>query len=792
MSRRKGRAERANAKREWQLFGLAPSDATCLLLVWLVPFAVLLYTAPRGIEESVRVLDPPAESTLSGEATWSPPLSLILPDGDLAEWPYLIFALVGATLFAAIELILARSTSGWFVAIFAVGASAATQPRHLIPAVLILLARMLIHSERKGDRSEPNAEARRSLRIALVTILIAASCTIEFGFVLVCLLPAMLPVRCSAKALIVLIVGATVSVAFLSGGHPVRFVATMLRPVNWLGVSDSFVSADLLRSSSGQVHWGPALIVSLWLVLLCVWIGRRVPKLGEQSVKYRWLRICLPSLPLAIGLSCSWFLWLAALGVALMGSAAFANPSESKVGSQLTENRNRWRFCGEFAAASLVLVALLEFPSVYSTEYQSLLRAHETSELIDPATWQVGGRVLLLDPGHAPDWQSQANRARFQLLIADRWESWGARRNEVSETWRDLCDFRRDQYLRPNGTWGGYAEAFKNWSPEILVVPSANITELRKLALNPEWSILAIDGRRTVFGRRDKDEFRLQRRRVGNILAGLEWPSRPLDDMDLDLVITAANETDMRRVAAVLCAIRLPFAALRVLPPDTSTATEKIRAVSYLEAAHRTRRHAGQPSLLHQFRALALIRKLQDTHAWTITEQLRIAASLTSLDQPELQQTLCDAVLTNAKASYEEKRQATRIRHQLPPNRKWDESDAEQQLRRAMLAGDTKATGKAISRLDSNARAMFSILTRTGPAQRQRLYEFRESLQCVDADEIWGLPENQSELLFMLGDLALLANDPNVARTAFQNSKGLLTTSPFRYLGSLNLAQLNQ
>ena len=112
VSRRKGRTERANAKRERQLFGLAPSGATCLLLVWLVPFAVLLYTAPRGIEESVRVLDPPAESTLSGEATWSPPLSLILPDGDLAEWPYLIFALFGATLFAAIELILARSTSG--------------------------------------------------------------------------------------------------------------------------------------------------------------------------------------------------------------------------------------------------------------------------------------------------------------------------------------------------------------------------------------------------------------------------------------------------------------------------------------------------------------------------------------------------------------------------------------------------------------------------------------------------------------------------------------------------------
>ena len=43
MSRRKGRAERSDEKRARQLFGLAPSDAACLLLVWLVPFAVLLY-----------------------------------------------------------------------------------------------------------------------------------------------------------------------------------------------------------------------------------------------------------------------------------------------------------------------------------------------------------------------------------------------------------------------------------------------------------------------------------------------------------------------------------------------------------------------------------------------------------------------------------------------------------------------------------------------------------------------------------------------------------------------------
>ena len=293
-----------------------------------------------------------------------------------------------------------------------------------------------------------------------------------------------------------------------------------------------------------------------------------------------------------------------------------------------------------------------------------------------------------------------------------------------------------------------------------------------------------------MFGRRDNDELRLQRRRAGNILAGLEWPSRPLDDMDL--VITAANETDMRRVAAVLCAMRLPFAALRVLPPDTSTATEKIRAVSYLEAAHRTQRHAGQPSLLHQFRALALIRKLQNARAWTIKEQLRIAASLTPLRQPELQQSLCDAVLASAKARPEEKRQATRIRDQLPSTRKWDESAAEQQLRRAMLAGDMTAARKAIARLNSNSQAMFSILTRTGPVTPEKLYEFRDSLERVESDAIWTSPENRSELFFILGDLALLAGHPDVARPAFLESMGLLKTSPFRYLASLNLARLHQ
>lgn len=788
MSRRKGQAQHSDAKRERQLFGLAPSDLACLTLLWLVPFALLLYVAPIELEAAVRVLDPPAESTFTGEVTWSTPLSLFLPDGGLAEWPYLIFALFAATVIAATELLLARSTSGWFVAVFAVGVSAATQPRHLIPAVLLLLATKLIHSERNEVRSEPDAETRRSLRIALVTILIAAGCTIEFGFVLICLLPPLLPVRWSVKGSIVLVVGLAASVAILSGGHPVSFLATLLRPVNWLGVSDSFVSANLWRFGFGQVNWGPNVIVAAWLVLFCVWLGRRMPKSDEP--KNSWLRICLPALPLAIGLSCSWFLWLGALAVALMGIVAIARPAESKADSQTDEDRTRWRFCGEFAAASLVLVGLAELPSVYSSEYRSLLRTHETSELIDPSAWQIGGRVLLMDPGHASDWQSQDCRARFQLVIDDRWESWGARRTAVSETWRDLCEFRRDQFLRPNGKWGGYADAFKKWSPDFLVVPSAKVTELRELSLNPEWSILGIDGRRTVFGRRDNDKIRLQRRRAGNILAGLEWPSRPLDDMDL--VVTAANETDMRRVAAVLCAMRLPFAALRVLPPDTSTATEKIRGFSYLEAAHRTRRHAGQPSLLHQFRALALIRKLQDSNAWSIKEQLRIAASLTSLGQPELQRTLCDAVLANAEATREEKLQATRIRDQLSSGRKWDESDAEQQLRQAMLAGDVSATDKAISKLNSNAQAMFSILTRTGPVTHERLYEFRESLQRVEPDDRWHSPENRSELLFILGDLGLLAGHPEVARTAFLDSIRLLTASPFRYLASLNLVQLHQ
>ncbi|MCP4509454.1 MAG: hypothetical protein GY826_24020, partial [Fuerstiella sp.] len=168
---------------------------------------------------------------------------------------------------------------------------------------------------------------------------------------------------------------------------------------------------------------------------------------------------------------------------------------------------------------------------------------------------------------------------------------------------KDVLQGRQNSYRRSDGSWGGYSRFFQKWNPALIVIDSVQLQAIRQFSVDPNWSILSIDAKRTVFGSVTNSQTRLQARNATDLFYFLEWPNSRRR-VSASGVLELGTAADARQVAAVLNAIRLPYAALRVLPkgdhPDTSFA----RAWSYTELAHRALRQTGRWSLIDQYRAV--------------------------------------------------------------------------------------------------------------------------------------------------------------------------------------------
>ncbi|MFG0334333.1 MAG: hypothetical protein ACF8TS_13290, partial [Maioricimonas sp. JB049] len=317
---------------------------------------------------------------------------------------------------------------------------------------------------------------------------------------------------------------------------------------------------------------------------------------------------------------------------------------------------------------------------------------------------------------------------------------------------------------------------------------------------SPHWQILGIDSRRTIFGHVHDSRNRPQAVRALSSLRQLEWP--PLQGGRLaPNVLAAAEIEDFHRVAAVLCAIRFPYAGLRVLPPGDDAGTRDVRTWCYLELAHRVRRHTGAASLLHQSRAVQGLREAVRESRLTPEETLRAALSLESLGLIDEAAALADRVSSSPLAFLFRRQlveRAQRVRQRCLSARSGSVADRsvkaagetgtrpERIVREALMKGEISTFQQALPTVTPALRAYYSVL---GLPPDTPLEERRQLLAA--ATESPDFPRQRTgEARFYLGCLAIEAGDVAAAVRSLQLSEEAAPNSPLAPLRSLYLSQM--
>ena len=774
--------------------------------LWLLSTGLQLTVNSDWLTGSARLVDPPADCLLSAGSGWSSPLSQ-LAEGYVSECPTFLLLFIMAAFLSGIALHLATCVPLWMVAAFLTGSSLTAEPRHLIPAGLICGMNLLI-------RSRPASAAR----ILLCGAALAALLTIEFGFVTLAAAGLVLdtaggssrPRRVLRDTACLAVCG---GLALILTDTLHAFLATLLRPLSWSWIP---VQAVGLQSTGPVILNGATGLpfALLLLFLIASWfhmLSRFRPAADSAAAtpadtmvlqdRHGPLPVWSVLILSLIGLCCGRYFWMCLCCIAA---------TETR---QL-ELTSRFR-TAQFLCAVCLTFVLAGGTALLEPEPGSSQRSPAVTDLVDPIDWEIQGNVLLMDLDQSADWQSSRMRSRFRLIADDRWDVSGSEYISYSAICRDLFEVRADSYLRADGRYGGYKQTIRDWSPVLLVTASSQLDRIRQLSLSPHWTTLSIDSRRTVFGRSDDPQIALQRQRAAGTLLAMEWPVQPLDN--LNSVILAATDSDLRTVAEVLCAIRLPYAALRALPSDQLQATRKIRTWCFLELAHRARRHSGQASLLHQFRAMSLVREIQTAGQWSAEEQLRIARSLEGLGQFDLALRLCEDASrpsTFGAITDQQRRETDIFSRRL--RKKAAASPFEPARNPAPVPGATGATPESRLRIalaSGLAAAARDILPEL-PAQRASLYQLAINSQNLSPAELVDqiLPTLQelkssrirpdlqrqpdsvqslvSEAAFWAGCLAIESGNAETARLAFSVSEEFDPHSAFQHLRRLHQQRL--
>jgi hypothetical protein len=238
--------------------------------------------------------------------------------------------------------------------------------------------------------------------------------------------------------------------------------------------------------------------------------------------------------------------------VSLLGIVGLTDYSLTASHTFCHERRLRW--------CQISLVMVLFIPQFDS--YRSLiLTGRWPRQFVDPATWETTGRVMLMRPVFSSRWQTSELRQRFNLIIDDRWDLFATEYPAYELVCRDLSEFRSSRYILSDGSWGGYKQWIEQWKPTLLVADSSDLEGIRRLSLSPDWKVLGIDSRRTIFGASDNPANAKQSRVAARLLSDLEWPS-PQFDGSFGNAIAARTNSQRTRVAEVLLTMRLPYAAL--------------------------------------------------------------------------------------------------------------------------------------------------------------------------------------------------------------------------------------
>ncbi|MEZ6134844.1 MAG: hypothetical protein R3C53_08040 [Pirellulaceae bacterium] len=375
------------------------------------------------------------------------------------------------------------------------------------------------------------------------------------------------------------------------------YFAALLRPVNWmwLRLPESLLPSMTAIWRTEELGWPH--VLGMLIVVQCwgwAWLGRL--RVGDVML------LCVLTV---IGLGCGRYTWLA-----LSSTWIVIGPrSDSDSNAASAPWGANWKFPPARNGATMALAALglggvlLQL----ATHGSTVLAADVIQRRLDYAQWNVSGVVVLGNLEETPSWSGSAVRAgqvkrQYQPVVSDRWDIFHADYQEYASVLREWKSWKREAYLRADGTWGGYQAVFSEWNPVLVALDSEDLAGVHQVSLDSQWKPIGIDFRQTVFARAEIGATQAYLDHATRALLTLEFP-RPAVDIELSRVIALGNNSDARRVSGVLTALRLPFAALRVLPNDAWPETVNCAVFAYAELAHRAQRYSGQASLLDYARA---------------------------------------------------------------------------------------------------------------------------------------------------------------------------------------------
>lgn len=726
--------------------------------LWACGFVLILSTHSHWWIDSASLVPLPSRCVLWPDDAWQVPAALIGPAVEMGQWWFLLFSAVAAGVIAFVCRGHNRAESDVApqTLLALAGMSLLVKPSELLCASIILGIAVLASTRRFADR--PLLGGFLILGCGFVGTL----CLLEFGLVLavcVCVLGTrVVESRQPGHRQLNLIslataIGMIVAAAYLLPG----FLQAILRPVSWLWIQ---ASPELLASLSAPIanrdHWLPLGLLVAWMCVCWKDILEQ-----DRAVSTQILAVA-PMFALSlIGLGCSRYLFLATFTM-----AAFAPATQPFV------------FRGWEKVVLAVGLILSAGYFIHQTDTDALLTGNVLPEQVDPAKWETHGDVLLLNLDHASDWETPSSANRFPLIVNDRWDVFGEFYPTYSGVCRDLKEVRVNSYLRTDGRWGGYRRWVNEWSPTLLVVDSGELSAIRGLTLSPGWRLMGIDGKRTIFGNQDAPQNARQMRAALRCILNLEWPV-DLSDDELARTIVTTTPADRRKVAAVLNAMRLPYAALRFLRNDDGPTSEELRVWCYLELAHRVHQHSGRASLLDQFRAVAQVRDGRTDFVGRPSERIRVGRSLTELGLHSLAQKLgfAENVDTPAVEDVVE----------LEPDT-LEFSLNEQALRGALLEGDAQAATQLLAEIEDSRRDYYATLVSSAHSQAG---EFATRLERVIVAKDFP-QELLGEAYFYLGCAALEAGDTGRAVSALIQSQEIAPAFALKAIRQVYLVRLTR
>ncbi len=717
---------------------------------WIAAFVLVLSHESGCFYHQANVVEPLHESVIVTSVGWDSLLSRWQSGQTWGTWPTWCVATAFASLLAWLASRIAVEFHSWLAGIMLIGLSLSVNTDQLIPSLLIMFTAQFLAYKRLDFRQF------RTLGSAIFLCCAAILTTIEFGLVVLAVSVAVaadnyhdfLMRRWRPAAASIVMVVCIAAVPVVCRWHP-PFQHALLRPINcaWYAI-DHRVMPSLESTLFQPGDW---IGVGCLLVLIVRTAG---PRRGEFSTATPPLALFFGTVALVSSVN----LWLSLVGVASLLSAGTSARRPHSAGSVRVA----------LAPVACIMIASAHMLGTKLHSDGDLAASAVADRIVDHETWNVEGPVLLTNLNQSDDWKRPTHPGATSLLLDDRWDVSREQLVNYTAVCNDVLDGRQHSYRRSNGSWGGYAQYFVKWNPTLIVIDSVQLQAIRQFSVDPAWNILSIDARRTIFGNAATSQTRLRAKNAADLFYFLEWPN-PRRRVTADGILQLGTAADARHVAAVFNAIRLPYAALRVLPQDDHHDTDFVRAWSYTELAQRSLRQTGRWSLIDQFRAVRQLKQLTDSHRLTPARGRLVQKRLASLAN-----------------------ETTRAQSVPDPDTRGSEnrpSDTEMKIRRNLASANSGAVARLMPDLPQpSVRAYYAAV---------------ESLRTRSIDEVSTLllktAENpalpvrlREEAFFYLGGLALERRRPDEASHYLNKSLQARATSHLTALRSLYMLQLGQ